>query len=140
MQALSACHASSAELSRMARAEASQSAAASCQLTHTLALKFDFPPGETLPDRVGASATGAPAGLSGRSSDEGRAPAQATRRRRATRGALRICDSSLYVRVSAAGSLRTLEGGAGAAVGSEGRTEEQVSWQDEWRQLCRALP
>src|SRR5438067_828422 len=90
MQALRACQASSAELSRMARAEASQSAAASCQVTQTLALKFDFPPGETLPDFVGASATGTAAGLSGRSSGDGRAPAQATRTRRARRAAIRM--------------------------------------------------
>src|SRR3954466_4276030 len=76
MQALRASQASSGAVSRIARADASHSAAASCQPTHTLALKVDLPPGETLPERVGSSATGAAAG---RSSD-GRAPAQPTRR------------------------------------------------------------
>src|SRR5690349_8756234 len=117
MHALSACHASSGELSRMARAEASQSAAPSCQPTHTLALKFDFPPGETLPERVGASSTGAPAGLSGSSSDEGRAPAQATRRKRATRAALRM--TSLLLGAGIGGGA--IASGLGGRFGWSGR-------------------
>src|SRR4051812_49644473 len=74
MQALRAGQASSGAVSRIARADASHSAAASCQPTHTFALKVDLPPGETLPERVGSRATGAAAGAAGRAS-EGSAPA-----------------------------------------------------------------
>src|SRR3954465_6335586 len=89
MQALRASQASSGAVSRIARADASHSAAASCQPTHTFALKVDLPPGETLPERVGSRATGAAAGAPGRSSD-GRAPAQPTRRTRTKLATVRI--------------------------------------------------
>src|SRR4051812_50013641 len=73
MQALRAGQASSGAVSRIARADASHSAAASCQPTQTFALKVDLPPGETLPERVGSSATGAAAGAAGEGFG-GRAP------------------------------------------------------------------
>src|SRR3954470_7336333 len=89
MQALRASQASSGAVSRIARADASHSAAASCQPTQTFALKVDLPPGETLPERVGSRATGAAAGAAGRAF-WGRAPAQPTRRRRAKLATVRM--------------------------------------------------
>src|SRR4051795_7324928 len=77
MQALRAGQASSGAVSRIARADASHSAAASCQPTHTFALKVDLPPGETLPERVGSRPTGAAAGAAGKVSRGGAAAAAA---------------------------------------------------------------
>src|SRR5436305_3795215 len=94
MHALSACQASPGELSRIARADASHSAAASCQPTHTFGLKVDLPPGETLPEGVASRAMGAAAGAAGRSS-AGRAPAQPTRRRRTGLARVRMTCLSL---------------------------------------------